>query len=124
MTDASIFIFVLAIAAAVGVIGVCIEVASISRKLAALNEGIAHLIAMNVLNMENSSVINDNIIRLMEYLSDDVEEEVEECDEDDEDVKAFTTSAPKDPEDAIPDVASPPKDIIKWAQNILTSQSK
>lgn len=124
MTDTSIFIFVLAIAAAVGVIGVCIEIASISRKLTGLNEGIAHLIAMNVLNMENSSVINDNIIRVMECLSDDVEEEVEECDEDDEDVKMFTTIASKDREDTIPDVASPPKSIIKWAQDILTSQSK
>lgn len=123
MTDTSIFIFVLAVAAAVGVIGVCIEVASISRKLTGLNEGIAHLIAMNVLNMENSSVINDNIIRVMECLSDDVEEEVEEYDEDDN-VKVSTTTASKDPEDAIPDVASPPKSIIKWAEDILTSQSK
>lgn len=134
--DLSTFAFIIGVAAAIGVIGVCFEIFMIARKIDIMNEGIAHLMAMGVLQMENSSIMNDNILDLMEcYIDDeeydcttepgsleyddDVEVETDSgCDKDY--FKPFTEVHIKDSEHTNR-IASPPSKIIKWAQEILSS---
>ncbi len=124
MTDISIFSLVLAIASAVGVIGICVEVVSMSRKLNLIHEGIYHLIAMGVMQMENDSIINDNLLNLIEEVDDSIREMID--DEDPENAENAEKISSVDFEYTRPiiEVAPPPKNVYKWAKDLLSSSSK